>query len=49
MDQHKVMMDRYLPIYMGPLNDVDYEVAHKYSELAERQVLKYFPPHCSVV
>ena len=38
MDQHKVLLDRYLPINMGPENEVQYEVDYKYAELADRCV-----------
>lgn len=36
MDQHKTLLDRYLPIYMGPEPEVKYEVAHKFGELVDR-------------
>ena len=36
LDSHKVLMDRYLPVYFGPENDVQYEVDYKYGELVNR-------------
>lgn len=36
MDRHKVLLDRYLPIYLGPENEVEYEVDYKFGELADR-------------
>ncbi|KAK2145285.1 hypothetical protein LSH36_690g03076 [Paralvinella palmiformis] len=36
MDQHKILLDRYLPLPVGPPNEVPYEVEYKFSELAER-------------
>ena len=36
LDIHKSRMDRYLPIYLGPENDVEYEVDYKYGELVNR-------------
>ena len=36
LDEHKVLMDRYLPIYFGPENDVEYEIDYKYGELVDR-------------
>lgn len=42
MDQHKTLLDRYLPVYMGPEPEVQYEVAHKFGELAAR--IPYLQP-----
>lgn len=36
LDAHRTMLDRYLPIYMGPENDVADEVKFKYGELVQR-------------
>ena len=36
IDLHKTMMDRYLPVHLGPEKDVGYEVEKKYDELAIR-------------
>lgn len=36
MDHQKVLLDRYLPVHLGPGNDVQYEVEAKYGELAAR-------------
>ena len=36
LDRHRTLIDRYLPIDMGPCNDVNYEVENKYGELVER-------------
>ncbi|ELU11057.1 hypothetical protein CAPTEDRAFT_228467 [Capitella teleta] len=36
LGEHRLMMDRYLPIPSGPLNDVGYEVDYKYNELVPR-------------
>jgi hypothetical protein len=36
LGQHKMLMDRYLPLPTGPLNDVNYEVDYKYNELVPR-------------
>jgi len=36
VDKHKVLMDRYLPIYFGPENEVPYEVDYMYGELVDR-------------
>lgn len=36
MDQHKTLMDRYLPVYLGPENAVEAEVDYKYGQLVNR-------------
>jgi len=36
MDRYKTSLDRYLPVYMGPVNDVPVEVEYKYDELRNR-------------
>jgi len=36
MGMHRSMLDRYLPVGMGPVQDVEYEVETKYDELAAR-------------
>ena len=40
MDHHKVLLDRYLPLPTGPLNEVEYEVQTKYGELAARSGIR---------
>ena len=36
MSRHRTMLDRYLPVSLGPSNDVQYEVENKVNELADR-------------
>jgi hypothetical protein len=36
LDAHRTMLDRYLPIYMGPEAEVADEVNYKYGELVQR-------------
>jgi len=36
VDLHKTLLDRYLPIYYGPENAVEYEVDYKFGELVDR-------------
>eukprot|EP00914_Ancora_sagittata_P010180 GHVO01019627.1.p1 GENE.GHVO01019627.1~~GHVO01019627.1.p1 ORF type:complete len:488 (+),score=30.77 GHVO01019627.1:238-1701(+) len=36
LGEHRLMMDRYLPVPSGPLNDVAYDVDYKYNELVPR-------------
>lgn len=36
MDHHRVLLDRYLPVRLGPEPEVGYEVEQKYDELAAR-------------
>jgi hypothetical protein len=36
LSHHRVLLDRYLPINMGPTDDVEYEVENKYGELVHR-------------
>ena len=36
LDRHRTLLDRYLPLNLGPENDVSYEVENKYGELVQR-------------
>jgi hypothetical protein len=36
MDTHKTLLDKYLPIYLGPENAVEIEVDYKFGELCNR-------------
>lgn len=36
MDQHRTLLDRYLPVPMGTPNEVPYEVEYRYKELEDR-------------
>lgn len=36
MDLHKSMLDKYLPLYLGPENAVEIEVDYKFGELCAR-------------
>ena len=36
LDMHKTLLDKYLPLYLGPENDVEIEVDYKFGELVAR-------------
>ena len=36
LGDHKVMLDRYMPLNLGPEKEVGYEIEKKYDELAVR-------------
>lgn len=46
LDMHKTLLDKYLPLYLGPENDVEIEVDYKFGELVARmpRLDPYRPP-----
>jgi len=50
MDRNKKMLDKYLPVHLGPENEVEYEVDYRYGQLADRmpQLSPYKPKSVAV-
>lgn len=46
LSRHKILLDRYLPLHLGPENNVVDEVESRYGELLARYVLCFTYCNC---